>query len=99
VTNPSAPVEIATWGLKQDLGEPVGQIRDGILIGDECRPVCRFGNANIMLHDVWTNPQGTVAYLSYWDVGFILLDISDTSQPRYLGRISIIRVWRLRATA
>jgi hypothetical protein len=49
-------------------------------------PLCRFGNANIMLHDVWTNPQGTVAYLAYWDAGFILLDISDSSQPRYLGR-------------
>jgi len=32
------------------------------------------------------NRDGTVAYLSYWDAGLILLDISDPSQPRLLGR-------------
>ncbi|HEX9813779.1 MAG TPA: hypothetical protein VGB31_02395, partial [Myxococcota bacterium] len=40
----------------------------------------------IYLHDVWANRDGTVAYLSYWDAGLILLDISDPSQPRLLGR-------------
>jgi hypothetical protein len=88
VTNPREPVQIASWGIKQDLGEPVGEIRsDGTVIGDDCRPVCRGeAEASIYLHDIWANPEGTVAYLSYWDAGLILLDISDPSQPSFLGR-------------
>jgi hypothetical protein len=39
-----------------------------------------------MLHDVWANQAGKVAYLSYWDAGLILLDISDPSRPLFLGR-------------
>ena len=88
VTNPSEPVQIASWGVKQDLGEPVGNITsDGTVRGDDCRPVCRGeAGARIILHDVWANPEGTVAYLSYWDAGLILLDIADPSQPHFLGR-------------
>ena len=88
VTNPREPVQIASWGIKQDLGEPVGQRRpNGTFLGDDCRPVCRGeGFAGVFLHDVWANRQGTVAYLSYWDSGLILLDISDPSHPFLLGR-------------
>ncbi len=88
VTNPREPVQIASWGIKQDLGEPVGRmLRNGTFIGDDCSPVCRGeADAVIILHDVWANQEGTVAYLSYWDAGLILLDISDPSQPRFLGR-------------
>jgi len=88
LTNPREPEIIATWGVKPNLGEPVGSISaDGtVLAGEDCRPVCRLGSAAIFLHDVWANHAGTVAYLSYWDAGLILLDISDPSQPRFLGR-------------
>ncbi len=37
-------------------------------------------------HDVWANHNGTVAYLSYWDLGLILLDISDPANPTFVGR-------------
>ncbi len=84
VTNPREPVQIASWGIKQDLGEPVGNVNRGR--GDDCRPVCRGSDARTALHDVWANQAGTVAYLSYWDAGLILLDISDPSAPRFLGR-------------
>ncbi len=88
VTNPREPVQIASWGIKQDLGEPVGQRRSAdSYIGDDCRPVCRGKESGwIFLHDVWANREGTVAYLSYYDAGLILLDISDPSDPRFLGR-------------
>lgn len=59
VTNPREPVQIASWGVKQDLGEPVGRIlSNGTVRGDDCRPVCRGEEgAWIYLHDVW--PTGT----------------------------------------
>jgi hypothetical protein len=85
ITNPREPVQIASWGVKQDLGEPVGHVTRGR--GDDCRPVCRGeSGAAFFLHDVWANQAGTVAYLSYWDAGLILLDISDPAAPRFLGR-------------
>ncbi|MEJ7606451.1 MAG: PA domain-containing protein [Bryobacteraceae bacterium] len=38
------------------------------------------------LHSVGANPEGTTAYLSYWDAGVLMLDISDIANPVYLGR-------------
>jgi hypothetical protein len=90
VTNPRLPVEIASWGLKQNLGEPVGMFRSGSaqdeVTGEDCRPVCRGESAAVFLHDVWANDEGTIAYLSYWDAGLILLDISDLFRPILIGR-------------
>ncbi|WP_019412492.1 LVIVD repeat-containing protein [Paenisporosarcina sp. TG20] len=37
-------------------------------------------------HSVKTNGNGTTAYLSYWDLGTIILDISDAKNPVYLGK-------------
>ena len=30
--------------------------------------------------------DGTRAYLSYWDLGTVVLDVSTPARPRYLGR-------------
>jgi len=38
------------------------------------------------VHSVRTNEQATRAYLSYWDLGTVILDISDPANPQYLGR-------------
>ena len=38
------------------------------------------------VHSVITNEQATRAYLSYWDLGTVILDISDPAHPEYLGR-------------
>ncbi|MGZ8694605.1 MAG: LVIVD repeat-containing protein [Gaiellaceae bacterium] len=38
------------------------------------------------VHSVRSNAAGTRAYLSYWDLGTVILDTTDAAQPRYLGR-------------
>ncbi len=43
-------------------------------------------NQRFFAHSAWTNADGTVAILSYWDAGAILLDINDPANPVYLGR-------------
>ncbi len=40
------------------------------------------------VHSVITNRAATRAYLSYWDLGTVILDIRDPTRPRYLGRAS-----------
>ncbi len=80
VTDPRNPQIISDWGAGKDGGLPFG-------FGNLCDPaVCRGSSPFAFLHDVWANPQGTVAYLSYWDLGLILLDISDPTNPTLIGR-------------
>ena len=38
---------------------------------------------SVFLHDVWV--QDGIAYLSYWDAGLVLLDVSDPTNPVFLG--------------
>jgi hypothetical protein len=38
------------------------------------------------VHSVITNRGATRAYLSYWDLGTVILDISDPAQPGFVGR-------------
>jgi len=38
---------------------------------------------SVFLHDVWV--QDGIAYLSYWDAGLVLLDVSDPTNPAFLG--------------
>lgn len=42
-----------------------------------------IGVGEVFLHDVWV--QNDIAYLSYWDAGLVLLDVSDPSNPVFLG--------------
>lgn len=47
-----------------------------------------FGaSADFFLHDVWVQDNGgtVIAYLSYWDAGLVLLDITDPANPVFLG--------------
>ena len=37
-------------------------------------------------HSVITDAAATRAYVSYWDLGTVILDISTPARPRYLGR-------------
>ena len=43
--------------------------------------------ATLFLHDVWVQENGgqVIAYLSNWDAGLVLLDITDPADPVFLG--------------
>ncbi len=72
VTKPQSPKVIAVTG---QLDWPVD-------IADE------FGDtAATFLHDVWVQDNGgtVTAYLSYWDAGLVLLDITDPHNPTFRG--------------
>ncbi|MBD0348837.1 MAG: hypothetical protein ICV59_06770 [Thermoleophilia bacterium] len=46
----------------------------------------RDGDRTNLVHSVRGNLAGTRAYLSYWDLGSVILDVSNPAAPRYLGR-------------
>ncbi len=81
VTDPSNPVLISDWTAGRDGGFPFGFPG----FPGACTP-CRGASPAVLCHDVWADKTGTVAYLSYWDLGVILLDISDPENPQFLSR-------------
>lgn len=70
LTKPQSPKEIAVTG---QLDWPTDL--DNIGVGE------------VFLHDVWVqqNTGQVIAYLSYWDAGLVLLDITDPTNPVFLG--------------
>ena len=79
VTDPRQPFEVVDWGARRDAGLPVGA-------GAQCQPFCRGAVPQAALHSVALSPDGRTAYLSYWDLGVIMLDVSEPDMPRWLGR-------------
>ena len=73
VSDPRRPVEVGGWGAWQELG--LRPFEPGAARLD--------GN---FVHSVLGNAAGTRAYLSYWKLGTVILDVSDPARPRYLGR-------------
>jgi hypothetical protein len=73
VSDPRHPAQVGGWGAWRELGVRPNEGRGNFL------------RANFV-HSVMTNPQATRAFLSYWDLGTVILDISNPAAPRYLGR-------------
>lgn len=73
VSDPTNPVKVGDWGAWAQLG---------------VAPVEGQGNEfpASFVHSVITNRTATRAYLSYWDLGTVILDISDPAHPQFVGR-------------
>jgi hypothetical protein len=85
ITDPANPVLVGAWGAEEIFDPGVGDLTD-ITDPDQVDRVLNaalwlldgFGSsANRFLHDITVNAEGTHAYLSNWDAGLVLLDISD----------------------
>ncbi len=74
VTDPVHPAFVSSFGIRKDLGlNPA--------LGQGCFAIS-FG------HGMNPSEDGRTLFVSYWDAGFISLDISNPWQPRYLGRFT-----------
>jgi hypothetical protein len=72
VSDPRHPKEVGEWGAWRQLGDaPISQDADGVWR-------TRFVHSVI--------GRGTRAYLSYWDLGTVILDVSNPAAPRYVGK-------------
>lgn len=76
ISDPTNPTLVGEWGV---LGEPSLGVPFYL-------DVQRGADARTLLHSARANANGTKAYLSYWDGGFITLDIRDPSNPVFVGR-------------
>lgn len=71
VSDPRNPTRLSTWGVRESLG-----LSDGV----GC-------DRALLDHSAIAGAGGTLAYLSYWDAGAIVLDISDPAAPRLVSRM------------
>lgn len=81
VTDPRQPVQVADWGARKDAGLPIGS-------GSRCAPACRGAVPESYLHSVAVSADGRTAYLSYWDLGLLMLDVSESGAPRFTGQFA-----------
>jgi hypothetical protein len=70
-TNPAQPQLLSIWNVQQELG---------------INPALGADYPASFDHSVSANADGTRAYVAYWDAGAAILDISDPTKPRFLGR-------------
>ena len=70
VTDPRNPVQIGSWSAWRELGES---------------PLDGMGSFPFnFVHSVVVEKK--VAYVSYWDFGTVMLDVSDPASPVFLGK-------------
>lgn len=72
ITDPAHPVQVSDWGV-EDVGGPFSA-------GQGCDPDPIFG------HGAEPSEDGRTVFLSYWDSGFIALDVTDPVHPAFRGR-------------
>lgn len=73
ITDPTKPFEVSTWGIKKDLGIAPGTIGQGCF-------------AVALGHGMTPSEDGKLLFVSYWDAGYIALDVSRPERPRFLGK-------------
>jgi hypothetical protein len=73
ITDPTNPVEVSSWGVHQDLGGPPAP-------GQGCDPDPDFG------HGAEPSDDGRTVFISYWDSGFIAVDVTNPADPTFEGR-------------
>ena len=92
ITDPANPTLAGFWGAEElrmvELGEDPSTVPDldaddfDLILELDAWLFSGFGQSqNRFLHDITVTEDGTHAYLSNWDAGLVLLDISDVSDP------------------
>jgi hypothetical protein len=72
ITDPANPFQVSDWGI-QDIGGPFYD-------GQGCDPDANYG------HGAEPSADGRLAFLSYWDSGFVRLDLTDPANPVFISQ-------------
>jgi len=85
VSDPANPVLTDDWGALKDGGFPAGA--SFVPAPYDCAdPLCRGSDPAIFAHSASPSGDGMTAYIAYWDLGGVILDISDEANVQYVGR-------------
>lgn len=71
ITDPTRPLQVSSWGI-QDVGGPFSA-------GQGCDADANYG------HGAEPSEDGKLAFLAYWDSGFVRLDVSNPAKPAFTG--------------
>ena len=74
VSDPRSPEQVGQWGAWEEL---------------DIVPTAANGSFPFnFVHSMIGNEDGDRVYLSYWDIGTVILDMSDPTDPEFIGRTS-----------
>jgi hypothetical protein len=93
ITDPTTPTMVGAWGAEEVFDPGVGDLTDigntehfSRVLDAALWLLDGFGSsANRFLHDITGTADGNKMYLSNWDAGLILLDISDVANPQLVS--------------
>lgn len=88
ITDPTNPTLAAAWGAEEIFDPGVGEETSDVsrVLAAALDLLSGYGaSQNKFLHDVTISADGNSAYLSNWDAGLVLLDISDPSDPQLVS--------------
>jgi hypothetical protein len=83
ITNPANPQPLADWGIIEDSNLLIQGGNDEVSSSFQGLPGFF---ASHYAHSVRAADNGMTAYVSYWDGGILKFNISNPSNPLYLGR-------------
>jgi hypothetical protein len=84
ITNPATPRLVGEFDLDEYLAAPANEPPSGVDIVDEGG---LGGENDVFLHDLVVKQMGDrfVMLADYWDAGYVTLDVTNPSRPRYIG--------------
>lgn len=88
ITDPTDPQLVSAWGAEEIFDPGVGDETEdvGRVLNAALWLLDGFGESrNRFLHDMTISADATRAYLSNWDAGLVLLDISDPADPQLVS--------------
>lgn len=75
VSDPMQPQQVGEWGAWEELGvPPIAEDDNGV-------------NRVNFVHSV--QQERTTLYVSYWDLGTVMLDMTDPADPQFLARTEV----------
>nr|WP_246407573.1 hypothetical protein [Geomicrobium halophilum] len=83
VSDPTDPQELYNWDPRELID---ADNFDGLNYTDE-----EGAEREAFAHSVITDPSGKTAYISYWDLGTVIMDISTPEDPEIIGHTSFER--------
>jgi hypothetical protein len=83
VSDPTDPVELYNWDPRELVA---AEDFNGLYYTDE-----EGASRTAFAHSVITDTRGHFAYISYWDLGTIIMDIRNPENPKVVGHTSFER--------